>query len=407
MRRTPSLIFAIVVLDAMGIGIVFPTLPSLVRLLLHGSGDVTRQYGYLLAVYAASTLVSSPILGSLSDRFGRRPLLLASLFGTAFDDLVMALAPTLSILYLGRILAGITGANLTVATAYIADAHPEERRAAAFGRMNACFGVGFIAGPALGGLAAMYSIRAPFFVAAGLNLAGALLCMALLPEPRPEVRPEVRPERLRGAGPVQLNPFASIASVGRLPGIAPLLFVFASTIVVSQVPSVLWVLYGVSRFRWSAVAVGMSFALFGLLHALCQAFLPAPAQRWLGDRGTVLAGMAMDSVAFTLFSLARSSVQAFSLIPLLSLGGIGQPALQALLSNSAGQEQQGELQGVLTSITSLIAIGGPILAASVYELLQRRLPGYPGSIWLFATLLYLPCAAVLLFSQGSRGHSST
>jgi DHA1 family tetracycline resistance protein-like MFS transporter len=402
MQRTHPLIFIIVVLDAIGIGVVFPTLPALVRLLLHGTGDVTRQYGFLLAVYAASMLVASPILGSLSDRFGRRPLLLASLFGTAFDGLVMALAPTLAVLYLGRTLAGITGANLTVATAYIADSTPEENRAAAFGRMNACFGVGFIAGPALGGLAATHSVRAPFFLAAALNFLGALLCLALLPESRPARPTSHQPEKPLPH--IQLNPFASFRSISTLPGIGPLLFVFASTIVVSQVPSVLWVLYGVTRFRWSPTAVGLSFTLFGLLHALCQAFLPPIAQRKLGQRGTVLSGMAVDSLGFSLFSVARSSAQAFGLIPLLSLGGVGQPALQAMLSNSATEHQQGELQGVLTSTTSLIAVVGPLIAAYSYEFLTRRLPHYPGSIWLFATLLYLPCAFVLFLSR-TRTHA--
>jgi DHA1 family tetracycline resistance protein-like MFS transporter len=391
MKRWTSLILAIVVLDAMGIGVVFPTLPGLVRLLLHGSGDVTRQFGFLLAVYSASMLFSSPVLGSLSDRYGRRPLLLASLFGTAFDGLVMAMAPTLSILYLGRTLAGITGANLTVATAYIADTTPEESRPAAFGRMNACFGIGFVLGPALGGLAATYSVRAPFFLAAALNGVGALLCLFALPESRaagatPSPATRTRP---------QLNPFASFRAVGRLPGIGPLLFIFCTIVLVGQVPSVLWVIYGVSRFGWTPAVVGLSFALFGLLHAVCQALLPQPAQRRLGERGTVLAGMGVDCLAFTLFSFARSSLGAFSLIPLMSLGGVGAPALQAMLSNRAGNDQQGELQGVLTSSTSLIAIAGPVLAAYGYEFLERRLPGYPGSIWLAAILLYVPCFFVL------------
>jgi DHA1 family tetracycline resistance protein-like MFS transporter len=167
MKRSNSLILAIVTLDAVGIGIVFPTLPLLLRSLLHDGSDVARQFGLLLAAYAATMLFSSPVLGILSDRYGRRPVLLLSLCGTAFDDIVMALAPTLSILYLGRILAGFTGANLTVANAYLADTTPEDERSVAFGRMNACFGVGFIAGPILGGIVGTYSLRAPFYLAAG------------------------------------------------------------------------------------------------------------------------------------------------------------------------------------------------------------------------------------------------
>ena len=383
-NRATLLILAIVVLDAMGIGVVFPTLPALVRLLLHGSGDVARQFGFLLAVYAATNLFSSPILGSLSDRFGRRPLLLASLFGTAFDSLVMALAPTLSILYVGRTLAGITGANLTVATAYITDTTSEETRASAFGRMNACFGIGFILGPALGGLIAGYSIRAPFLLAAALNLLGAVLCLFALPESRP------RPAATSQAAPLKLNPFASFHAIGSLRGIGPLLFLFGVINLAGQIPAVLWVIYGVARFHWTPALVGLSFAVYGLLHAVCQATLPQPAQLRLGERGTVLAGMIADSVAFIVFSLARTSFVAFALIPLLALGGVGMPALQAMLSKSAGEDQQGELQGVLTSSVSLIAIVGPLLATYSYELLARRLPSYPGSIWLFIPLLYIP-----------------
>jgi DHA1 family tetracycline resistance protein-like MFS transporter len=383
-HRPTLLILAIVVLDAMGIGVVFPTLPGLVRLLLHGSGDVTRHFGFLLAVYAASMLFSSPILGSLSDRFGRRPLLLASLFGTAFDSLVMALAPTLAILYLGRTLAGITGANLTVATAYIADTTTEETRAPAFGRMNACFGIGFILGPALGGLVATWSIRAPFFLAAALNLLGALICLVALPESRQRPAAGLQPN------PLKLNPFASFRAIGSLHGIVPLLFLFGVINLAGQIPAVLWVIYGVARFRWTPAIVGLSFAVFGLLHAVCQATLPQPAQRRLGERGTVLAGMVLDSIAFVVFSCARTSFAAFALIPLLSLGGVGAPALQAMFSNTAGEDQQGELQGVLTSSTSLIAIVGPLLASYTYELLQRRLPAYPGAIWLAIPLLYIP-----------------
>ena len=204
MKRSNTLLLLIVILDAMGIGIVFPVLPLLLRSLLHGSGDVARHFGYLLAAYAATMLFASPVLGVLSDRYGRRPLLLFSLAGTAFDDLIMAIAPTLSILYIGRTLAGITGANLTVANAYMADTTSEENRAAAFGRMNACFGIGFIAGPILGGLAGAYSLRAPFYLAAVLNCIGFLICSLALPESR---KPSTHREPITLA---QLNPFASL-----------------------------------------------------------------------------------------------------------------------------------------------------------------------------------------------------
>jgi len=394
MKRSNTLLLLIVILDAMGIGIVFPTLPLLLRAMLHavpgasGNGDVARHFGFLLAAYAATMLFASPVLGSLSDRYGRRPLLLFSLAGTAFDDLIMALAPTLSILYIGRTLAGVTGANLTVANAYMADITDEESRAAAFGRMNACFGIGFIAGPVLGGLAGTYSIRAPFYVAAALNAIGFLVCLFALPESRPRVVKARQENRFMLE---QLNPFASLRAVTKVHGVSRLLWIFCTMDLIGQVPGVLWVIYGTATFGWSAVTVGMSLALFGLLHAACQALLPTLAERWLGKRGTVAAGMVADSTGFVVFSIARTTVAAFGAIPFLCLGGIGLPALQSMLSSSASEDRQGELQGVLTSFNSLVAILGPLLASNLYGVLQERLPWYPGSIFFFTILLYVPC----------------
>ena len=384
----------IVLLDAMGIGVVFPTLPTLLRTLLHGRGDVARHYGYLLAAYAVTMLIASPVLGLLSDRFGRRPVLLLSLAGTAFDDLVMALAPTLSLLYLGRTVAGLTGANLTVTNAYLADITATEERAKAFGRMNASFGIGFIAGPLLGGLTGLYSLRAPFYVAALLNLVGVFVCHFALPESREITGQQRAPVTLR-----QLNPLASLQFVRRLQGVSRLLYLFCTVVMVGQVPSVLWVLYGTERFAWSPAAVGFSFAAFGLLHALCQIYLPEPAQRKFGQRGSVIAGMTVDSLAYTVFSLVRTSAAAFGAIPLLSVGGIAEPAIQSMLTASVDEQRQGELQGVLTSLTSLIAIVGPIAVSNIYELLRRRLPSYPGAIWLLSVLLYLPCVSVLILGR--------
>ena len=393
-NRGFKLILFLVVLDAMGIGIVFPTLPALVRVLLHGYGAVARHYGYLLAAYAVSMLFASPALGVLSDRFGRRPVLLLSLVGTAFDDMIMALAPTLTFLYVGRTLAGFTGANLTVANAYLADTTTEQERATAFGRMNASFGIGFVAGPILGGVTGAYSLRAPFYVAAALNLVGAVVCAFLLPESR---RPGTRPAQAMTLA--QLNPFASLRSMHRLQGVSQLLYVFCTIAMVGQVPSVLWVIYGTVRFGWSPAVVGLSFAVFGLLHALCQALLPGPAQRRLGQRGSVMAGMAVDSCAYAVYSVVRSTAAAFSVIPLLSLGGVAEAPLQAMLTSSVAEERQGELQGVLTSCVSLIAILGPIAVASLYELLRHRFPSYPGSIWLLAVPLYFPCLLLLFLTK--------
>ena len=401
MRGRYQLILLIVVLDAMGIGIVFPTMPALLRQLLHGgsNAEVARHYGWLLAAYASTTLFSSPVLGVLSDRYGRRPVLLAGLFGTAFDDLVMALAPTLPFLYLGRTLAGVTGASLTVATAYIADRSDEESRAREFGRMNACFGIGFIAGPMLGGLAGNYAVRAPFFLAAGLNGVSALLCFLLLPESR--VAP-ASAEKKAHVTLRQLNPLAPLGRIGSVPGIGRLLFVFGTLNTVNQVTGVLWVVYGTARFGWSPGMVGVSLAVYGLLSAVCQTFLPGRAERRLGRRGTVLAGMVADALGFLSFGLVRATPGALGTIPLFALSGLSLPSLQALLSSRVSEERQGELQGVLTSLTSVIAVLCPIAASSLYVLLQERVPRVPGMIWLLLLPLFLPCFAVM----GRKGEAT-
>ena len=388
MHRGLKTVLLIVLLDAMGIGIVFPILPSLLRALLH-SGEIARHYGYLLAAYAISMFIASPILGSLSDRFGRRPILLASLIGTACDDLVMALTPTLSILYVGRTLAGLTGANMTVANAYLSDVTIQEERAKGFGRMNAAFGVGFILGPLLGGVLGAYSLRAPFYLAAALNLLGALVCLVALPESHSPA-PQSTPPR------AHFNPFASLTSIRQLSGMSLLLYVFCTMAMVGQVPSVLWVLYGTARFGWSALAIGCSFALFGLLHAICQVLLPDLAQRKLGRRGTVIAGMTADSFAFTAFSFVSSAHAAFASLPLLSLGGVAAPAVQAMLAGAVDEDRQGELQGVLTSLISLIAVVGPVAVSTLYVWLKQKAPWYPGAIWLVPALLYAPCVLLLL-----------
>jgi DHA1 family tetracycline resistance protein-like MFS transporter len=389
MSRSRLLILFIVVLDAIGIGVVFPTLPGLLRLLNHGGGDLARQYGYLLAAYAFTMLFASPILGILSDRFGRRPVLLFSLLGTAFDDLVMALTPSLWLLYVGRTMAGLTGANMTVATAYLADVTSEEERADVFGKMNACFGLGFIAGPVLGGLAGMYSLRAPFYAAAALNVLGAVLCMFALPESIPHR--EKRPVTLQ-----QLNPFGALRSVLRLHGVGRMLYVFCTMEMAGAVPSVLWVIYGTTRFHWTPFTVGLSFAAFGALHAACQAFLPARAKARFGERGSVLLGMASDAFGYAVYSLVRTTGAAFATLPLLCLGGIALPSVQSMLSRSTDESRQGELQGVLTSFNSLIAIVGPIVASNLYDLARNHVPGYPGAIWLVPVLLYVPCFALML-----------
>ncbi len=362
MRKPLFVLLAILLIDTIGFGLIMPILPGLLQSM---TGDRTANsfhYGALLSVYALMQFLCAPVLGALSDRLGRRRVLLVSLAGAALDYLLMAFAPTLPWLYLGRALAGVTGANMAVAAAYLTDITPEDQRAARFGQMGAAIGIGFIAGPVLGGLLGEWLLRAPFMLAAVLNGLNLLLTWRLLPESRPAPHPERRK--------VSLNAFAALHRLQGRPGLLPLVGVYAIVTLVGQWPATLWILYGQDRFGWSMWVAGLSLAGYGLCHALTQAFAIAPLVSRLGERRALLLGLAGDSLGLLLLSIAVSGWEPFLLLPLFAAGGLAAPALQSLLTRRIDDHRQGELQGTLTSITSLIGIAGPLLVTTLYALGQ-------------------------------------
>lgn len=377
------LVLGVVTLDAIGIGLVMPVLPNLLRHLVHADA-VAGHYGVLLAIYALMQFVCSPALGALSDRFGRRPVLLGSLAGASIDYAFMALAPDLWVLYVGRAIAGITGATAAVAGAAIADISPEETLARRFGLMSACFGLGLVGGPALGGLLGGYSPQAPFALAAVLNGLNGLLAALLLPETH---RGERRP--LTSAA---FNPLASFRWVRGLSTVMALMAVFFVMQLVGQVPASIWVLFGESRFHWDTGTIGLSLAAFGILHAVAQGFVTGPLAQWLGESRAVLFGMAADALGYVLLAFASQSWMAFALMIPLSAGGVGAPALQAMLSREVGEARQGQLQGSLSALTSLTSIIGPLLFTAIYV---ASLPSWNGWAWLVGALLYLLCPPLL------------
>lgn len=259
-----------VLLDAVGIGLIMPILPALLRS-LGGLDAGSLHYGALLAAYALMQFLFSPILGALSDRFGRRPVLLISLAGAAADYLLMAFAPTLAWLYLGRLLAGITGANMAVATAYVTDITPAGQRARRFGLVGAVFGVGFIVGPLLGGSLGEWHLHAPFLAAAAMNAVNLAMAFFLLPESR-------KP-RARAAEKIRLNPFSSLRRLHGKPGLLPLAGIYLIMALVSQAPATLWILYGQDRFGWSMMVAGLSLAGYGACHARLGTFRLAAVLR--------------------------------------------------------------------------------------------------------------------------------
>ncbi|WP_425430653.1 Tet(A)/Tet(B)/Tet(C) family tetracycline efflux MFS transporter [Devosia naphthalenivorans] len=378
-------ILAAVMLDAVGIGLIFPILPALLRDVGHIT-EVATLLGLMLALYSACQFLFSPILGVLSDRFGRRPVLLISLAGAAIDYLIMAFAPHLWILVLGRAISGITSANMAVATAYITDISSEEERAKRFGLFHAMFGIGFIIGPVLGGILGDLWVRAPFIAAALLNGANLALAFFVLPESRP------------GKADAKfdfdtLNPFKPLRWALTFTALIPLMAIFVIMNFVGTMYGTIWALFGEDSFQWNGMMIGLSLGAFGVFHAGAQAFLTGPAVAKLGERWALVLGMACELAALLLLGMATQGWVLFALAPLFALGGIGMPALQSLVTTQVGEDKQGQLQGVLASLASLAAVFGPLFFSFVYFGLVDT---WPGLIWIVGAAIYLLALPLML-----------
>jgi DHA1 family tetracycline resistance protein-like MFS transporter len=301
----------------------------------------------------------SPVLGNLSDAYGRRPIILLSLLGASVDYTFMALAPSLSWLLVGRVVAGITGASFTAANAYIADVSPPQLRARNFGYVNACFGVGFILGPALGGVLGGYHLRAPFMAAAVLNLCNALYGFFVLPESH-------APAHRRRFDWNRANPLGSLGTLGRYPAVLGL----TATVVLERLahdslPST-WVLYTTYRFNWTALQVGLSLALVGMMSVVVSGALTGVVVGRWGERKTLILGLMIGSLEYLMFGLAPQGWMLYGIIVLGSIGWVAGPAMQAMITKLVPVTEQGAVQGALTSIRSLTEIVGPLLATNLF-----------------------------------------
>ena len=388
MNKPLVVIFAAVGLDAVGIGLIFPILPRLLESVAH-TRNTAPIIGIMIALYAVMQFIFAPVLGVLSDNLGRRPVLLISLVGAAINYIAMAFAPQLWMLLLGRAIAGLTSANMSVATAYVTDISPEDKRARRFGLFNAMFGAGFIVGPVLGGLLGDYSFRLPFIAAAALNAGNLLLALFILPESHTAARQKIDL--------AALNPLRPLRWVFSMKGLVPVVLVFFILAATGEAYGTCWALWGFDAFQWNGFWIGLSLGTFGACLTLVQAFLPGPATKCLGERGAVLLGIACACTALVAMAFAKQGWIVFAIMPVFALGGIGTPAFQALATRQVDPARQGQFQGVLASAVSLASIVGPLVFSSFYFVVQKQ---WPGAIWLSVVVVY--ASAVPLVFRGTR-----
>lgn len=375
-RAAIGFIFVTIVLDVLSMGIIIPVLPKLVESFVAGdTGRAAEIYGIFGTAWALMQLFCAPILGALSDRFGRRPVLLASMAGLGLDYVLMALAPSLGWLFVGRVLSGMTAASFSTANAYISDVTPPERRAAAFGMMGAAFGLGFVLGPAVGGLLGDLDPRLPFWVAAGFSLANTLYGLFVLPESLPV-------ERRVPFSWARANPIGSLVLLRSNPqlfGLATTHFLY--TVGQNVYPAV-FVLSASYRYGWTERTVGLTLAGVGVLSMVVQGGLVGPVVKALGDRRALLFGLAASACGFLGYGFAPSPIWVWATLPIAALGGFYSPAAQGLMTRRVNPSQQGQLQGALSGLMGIGALISPALytqsfARSIDGSLGIHLPGAP------------------------------
>jgi DHA1 family tetracycline resistance protein-like MFS transporter len=347
-----AFIFITVLLDMMALGMVAPVLPSLVSRFVLDAPTTAAIYGLFNTVFALMQFFFSPMIGALSDRFGRRPLILASNIGLGLNYLLMAWAPTLQLLFVGRVISGITGASFGTASAYIADTSKPEERAHAFGMLGAAFGAGFVLGPAIGGLLGEYHHRLPFIVAGGFSLANALYGLLVLPESLP-------PNLRKGFSWRRANPIGALELLRQHPELLGLAAVmFLSNLAQVSLPSTV-VLYATHRYGWTSQTVGVTLAACGVALIIVQAGLVGRSVAWMGNRATLIAGLLFGAAGMWIAGLAPTAQAFWWGIPVIALWGISGAAGQGLMTSRVSPSEQGQLQGAIASLTGISELIGP------------------------------------------------
>jgi|AOAMet1_03_M0_10_1038530.scaffolds.fasta_scaffold01692_1 DHA1 family tetracycline resistance protein-like MFS transporter len=387
-------IFITMLIDVIGWGIIIPVIPGLIEELIQGDiSEAAKVGGWITFAYAITQFVFAPLIGNLSDKFGRRPIILISLLGFTLDYILLALAPTITWLFIGRIIAGITGASITTASAYIADISSIENRAKNFGMIGAAFGLGFIIGPVIGGLLGQYGARVPFYAAAALCFFNFLYGYFILPESLPKEKRSVL--NLKKANPI--GSFLHLKKYPKLIGLASSMFLLY---VASHAIQSNWSFFTMYKFNWDEKMVGISLGVIGLLVALVQGVLIRWVNPWLGNEKSIYVGFFLYSLGMLLFTFANQSWMMFIFLIPYCLGGIAGPALQAVISIQVPETEQGKIQGTLTSLMSASAIVGPPLMTGIfYYFTKEQTPfEFAGAPFLLASILMTISAMMAYYS---------
>lgn len=387
-------IFVTVLVDVIGFGIIIPVIPDLLQDLTGSDLSESSAYGGgLMIAFASMQFLFSPVLGEFSDKYGRRPVLLLALFGLSIDYLLHAFAPTITWLFIGRILAGICGASFTVANAYIADISTAEDKAKNFGLIGAAFGVGFIVGPALGGILGQIDIRMPFYFAAGLTFLNFLFGYFMVPESLDE-------QNRREVDYRKMMPGVSIAKIGKYAGIAGLIFAFFLANIAGQTLPAIWNFYTKERFDWSIAEVGYSLTFVGVTVAIVQGGLIGTLVKKLGEHKVIVGGFLLWTLGMTLFAMSTEGWMIYAFMIPYALGGVAGPTLQGMLSNHVSESEQGNLQGALTSLISITSIIGPAIATGLFYSFtgEHAIAYFPGAPFVSAAIFLLIAAIIVIFS---------
>ena len=389
MKTTPNnallFIFITVLVDVIGLGIIIPIVPKLIENLTGlGINEASKYGGWLLFSFAIMQFIFSPILGGLSDRFGRRPILLLSLFGLGLDYIFHAFAPSIAWLFVGRIIAGIMGASFSTATAYIADISSPEKRAQNFGLIGAAFGLGFIIGPVIGGISSKWGTNVPFLIAAGLTLLNVIYGYFVLPE-------SLSKDNRRAFEWKRANPISSLKNLRKYPVVSGLVISLVLTFIASHAVQSNWSFYTMYKFNWTAEIVGYSLAVVGVLVTFVQGFLIRKIIPRLGQVKSIYLGMSFSALGLLLFGLASESWMMFAFLIPYCLGGIAGPSIQGVISSQVPANEQGELQGALTSLMSLCGVFGPLLMTNLFAFATAKNSTFhvPGAPFFLASCLTL------------------